>query len=141
MASKVFVNTNVFLDQLLQRGEAWRPTEALFSLAEQRQLILYTSSSILTTIIYFLEINRAPATKVRKAIRLLLTFVQLAETKDSIILQATHSEFKDLEDAIQYYTAMQIKGIEYFITSNLKDFKKALPQLPVLSPQQFIDLH
>ncbi len=51
---------------------------------------------------------------------------------------ALHAGFLDLEDAVQYHTALQIKGIDYFITSNIKDYKKASAQLPVITPKQFI---
>jgi hypothetical protein len=52
-----------------------------------------------------------------------------------------HAGFTDLEDAIQYHTALAVKEIDYFITSNTRDYKKALPQLPVISPKQFHSLY
>ncbi|MEP6512394.1 MAG: hypothetical protein ABJA79_00900 [Parafilimonas sp.] len=53
----------------------------------------------------------------------------LTNPDNQIFTSALASHFTDLEDAVQYYTALQIKGIDYFITSNIRDFKKASVQL------------
>jgi|SRR5579871_1340660 len=140
MAFKIFVDTNVFLDHLLQRGENWKHAEEIFLLAEQQQIILYTSSSNIINITYVLESQKLPSAKIREAIRLILSFTELADANKKSIVEATYSDFKDLEDAIQYHTALSTKGIEYFVTSNVKDYKKSLPQLPVFLPKQFLSL-
>ena len=48
---------------------------------------------------------------------------------------ALNSEFKDFEDAIQYYAALE-SDIDIIITRNLKDFKKS--DIPVMTGLQFI---
>ena len=55
-------------------------------------------------------------------------------------LRAYNSNFTDVEDAIQYFTALEHEKIDYFITRNTKDFRMAEPHLPVLSPSQFLKL-
>jgi hypothetical protein len=62
----------------------------------------------------------------------------LSSPDERIFTSALHAGFSDLEDAVQYHTALHIKDINYFITSNIKDFKKATTQLPVLTPKQFV---
>lgn len=68
----------------------------------------------------------------------LLAFVSLVSPLEDAFKNGLMTEFIDLEDAVQYYTALQIKGIDFFITSNIKDFKKATDKLPVLAPTQFL---
>ena len=74
-------------------------------------------------------------------IDVLLKYISLAQTNEKNFLSGLYAGFTDLEDAIQYYTALAVKDIGYFITSNIKDYKKALPQLPVITPKQFLALH
>jgi hypothetical protein len=56
---------------------------------------------------------------------------------EKIIDLALNSDFEDLEDAIQYFSAIQ-NDIEILLTRNLKDFKKA--QISILTAQDFINL-
>jgi hypothetical protein len=49
--------------------------------------------------------------------------------------------FTDFENAIQYHTALAVRDMDYFITSNTRDYKKSLPHLPVITPKQFQVLH
>jgi hypothetical protein len=48
---------------------------------------------------------------------------------------ALASEFHDIEDGFQYFTA-QAHGAEVLLTRNKKDFKKS--QLPVLTAAEFL---
>ncbi|RLD54644.1 MAG: PIN domain-containing protein, partial [Bacteroidetes bacterium] len=54
------------------------------------------------------------------------------ETNRDILKKALRSDFNDFEDAIQYYSAIQLGEIDIITTRNLKDFKKS--EIPVLSP-------
>jgi len=55
------------------------------------------------------------------------------------LTEAYDSRFIDVEDAIQYFTALQNKSVEYFITRNIKDYLKySNTPLPVLTPFQFL---
>jgi len=53
------------------------------------------------------------------------------------MLQAIASDFRDKEDALQYFTALH-HGVDYFITGNIKDYKNALEFLPVSTPEKFL---
>jgi hypothetical protein len=57
------------------------------------------------------------------------------------MITGLHAGFNDLEDALLYYTALTIEGITHFVTSNVKDFKKASTRLPVVSPSQFLKFY
>jgi hypothetical protein len=72
---------------------------------------------------------------------LTLTYIQFAETSKSSFSQALNTGFTDLEDAVQYCTALQIKGVDYFLTSNTRDYRKASAQLPVITATQFIRMY
>jgi hypothetical protein len=80
--------------------------------------------------------------KVENASAKLLTFVsacEIAHGGKDMILNALNSAFKDKEDALQYFTALNTKA-EYFITRNTGDYKHAIHSLPVYTPAQFAHL-
>jgi predicted nucleic acid-binding protein len=138
MVYKIFADTNVFLDHLLQRTSDWKFAENLFRLADEKKISVFTSSSSIVNVIYALNQQKLSKADIIKICTYILSYIRLADITEKIFLEAINSGFSDLEDAIQYYSALQIKSIDYFVTSNLKDYKKALPQLPVLSPKQFL---
>lgn len=135
----LFADTNVFLDAFLQRDLGIDCKKILY-LSELATLKLYTSSSCLLTVIYFLQKSGIPQNVIIETMKDLFSFVSLQSTDKQAFLSGLSSGFSDLEDAIQYQTALEIKGIDYFITSNIKDFKKALSTLQVLTPSQFLKL-
>ncbi len=140
MPYTVFADSNVFLDALLNRVPANKDCWRILDLAEKREITLYTSSSLLLTTIYFLQKSGMPGTVVISVIEQLLRFTLLISPDENTVRVGLHAGFSDLEDAVQYYTAVQ-KGIDYFITSNTKDFKKASAPLPVFTPRQFAQLY
>lgn len=95
-------------------------------LLKQGRFSCITSPSILLIIIYYLRKEKLSNEDISLIIRFVLTFTALEETSETIFLQALSAGFPDLEDAVQYYTALHVKGIDYFVTSNTKDYKKLL---------------
>lgn len=134
----IFADTNVFLDALLQRN-AGKACKQILILAEKMSIKLYTSPSCLLTIVYFLQKSGMPASVVRDSVADLLKLFALQSAKKEDFLAAIHSGFTDLEDGVQYETALRIKGIDYFVTSNIKDFKKT-KELAVIRPNDFMSL-
>ncbi|ELR70704.1 PIN domain containing protein [Fulvivirga imtechensis AK7] len=55
---------------------------------------------------------------------------------DKIIDLSLDSDFKDFEDSIQYYTAIE-NNLDLIITRNLKDFK--LSKIPVLTAKNYLE--
>jgi len=59
----------------------------------------------------------------------------LANLTDRTIEKALASAFKDFEDALQYYCALD-KESSILITRNGKDFKESM--LPIMSPDEYL---
>ncbi len=135
MAYKIFIDTNVFLDAFLEHTEEWKEAETLLQYAALEQITVFTSANNLINTIYSLRKQKLTADEIIDLIELILTYTQLANTSNASFRQALRAGFDDLEDAVQYYTAIDIKSIDYFITSNTKDYKRATTQLPVVTPK------
>lgn len=138
MKNIVFADTNVFLDAILHRVSAGEDCREVLEMAYAGDIKIYTSVSCLLNVIYFLQKAGIPSQSIIEMMEKLLKVISLSSPDEKIFTTALHASFVDLEDAVQYHTALHIKGMDYFITSNIKDFKKATLQLPVLTPKQFI---
>lgn len=129
MALNIFVDTNILIDFILQRPFDIESTNRLFLLAQNHEVNLHTSESPLLTTNY---ITNQPA-----QIEKLIFLLKVICIPGTIIQSAFGSNFKDKEDAVLYYGALNSK-MDYFITRNERDFKKyAVKQLPVISVKQF----
>lgn len=138
---RLFVDANVFLDAILERTPQFRYAERLLTEAAAKEVFVYTSSSLLLTVMYFLKKEGAmPMNVLIETTNGLLNVVSLVNPTEKTFRQGVYAGFTDLEDAVQYYTALQISDLDYFVTNNKKDYKKATNLLPVITPTEFFNL-
>ena len=135
---KVFLDTNVILDHALNWAFA-DEAEKIFAMAEENEISCIISTGSLYTLAYILEKATKDINVVREKLLLYLTFITPISNLPFDIEQAICDKtFNDIEDAFQYYTALQAR-CDFFITANTKDFKKGEQvKLPVLSPDNYL---
>ena len=141
MAYKLFIDTNVYLDFLMHRGPEWQDAENILELAEKNVIDVFTSASCLLNLMYIMRTNKVPNNEIIIHTNNILSYSKLINPDNDVFNTALSVGFTDPEDAVQYYTAMHVKGIDYFITSNIRDYKKASSQLPVITPKKFMSLY
>lgn len=133
---KVFLDTDVAFDIISKREPFFEKAVELLELVAQDKIALVIGECSLANLIYLsFDIYKLP-----DATSKLLDFIavcQVISGGKAIMLQAIASDFKDKEDALQYYTALY-QEVDYFITRNVKDYKPALKFLPVLTPEEFL---
>jgi len=135
MASKVFLDANFLLDFTLQRA-GYEPAKEMISLGVQGEVLLFTTPSVLHITGYWLA--KSYGNKKSKAIILtLLNDLRIIDCNHETTLLAVNSSMDDMEDALQYYAALT-HGMDYFISSDRKLLKSGIPQLPVLTPKEFL---
>ncbi|MGI8601295.1 MAG: type II toxin-antitoxin system VapC family toxin [Chitinophagaceae bacterium] len=139
MVYKIFTDTNVHLDFLLQRGTEWKEAEAIFELAGNKEIETFSLASSLLNLIYIMGTYKIPKKEIKNYGTAILSYTTLINPDNNVFKKALSSAFDDIEDAVQYFTALQVDDIDYFITSNIKDFKKATSSLPVFTPKQFME--
>ena len=71
----------------------------------------------------------------RKVLVRFKTLMQVLTVDDKIIELALGSNFKDYEDAIQYYCAIN-NNYKTLLTRNLKDYEAA--KIPVMTAESFL---
>ena len=134
---RLFLDTNVIIDFLANREPFADAAGQLFSRGLDKKAIIYCSAISYNNIYYLLRQTKTHYF----AIRLLDELAGLTEVvavDGEIIRRSIHAEFRDFEDAIQYFSALSIKGMDGIVTRNTKDFKKS--ELPVLSPLEALNL-
>ena len=131
---KIFLDTNIILDLLACRIPFYTEAAELFSLADKKKLTLSISSLCLADTHYILS-GQNPEMEVRKILRKFKVLVNVLALDDKITDLALNSEFRDFEDAIQYYTAIENEQ-ELIITRNQSDFKDS--KIPIMNAGEFI---
>ena len=63
--------------------------------------------------------------------------LRLIDCDHETALTALGSAMEDIEDALQYYTAL-MHGVDIFLSSDKQLQKAAIPQLPILTPKEFL---
>lgn len=135
MASKVFLDANILLDFTLKRDD-YEQAKTIVSLAVDGSIQGYISTSIVHIVGYWL--TKAYGNLKAKSILLtLLTDITVIDLPHEIVLNALHSKITDIEDALQYYTAIHYK-LDYFISRDKQLQKQGIPILPICTPQEFL---
>ena len=131
---KIFVDSDIVLDLLSARQPHYNYAAELFSLADEDSVKIFVSSLSFANVNYILS-KQYSADQARKKLLKFKTLVSVLSVNDKTIELALASDFKDFEDAIQYYTAIE-NGLSILLTRNLRDFKKA--EITVLTAEQFL---
>ncbi len=137
MATKVFLDANVILDFVLKRNNH-ETVRSIFLLEEQQKINLFVSSSILHIVSYWL--TRSLGSIVAKTTLLkLLDHVKVVESNHESSVRALESEFTDIEDALQYFTALSNK-MDYIISFDKGFLKFNSEKLPIVNARTMVTL-
>jgi predicted nucleic acid-binding protein len=130
----VFIDTDISLDLLAERMPHYTAAARLFTLADKGKIRIHVSSLSFSNLNYLLSRQYSQ----KEARRILHTFkilVKVLPVDDKIVDLSLHSEFRDFEDAIQYFTAIE-NNIATLLTRNLKDYKHA--KITVMTAEDFL---
>ncbi len=132
--SKVFLDTNVILDFLMDRQPFSNDISEIFQLSIDSAMELCVSAVSITDISYIIgriEGKRSARSKTKK----LLGLIKVEPVDESMIKLALLSKFKDFEDAVQYFCAKEA-GHRIIVTRNIKDYKRS--EISVMTPKEFL---
>jgi predicted nucleic acid-binding protein len=136
MASKVFLDANILLDFFLKRDD-YDNAKKIFGLIADGKMLAFITPSIVHILGYWLTKAFGNARAKELLIALLLD-VQVIDISHEVTLLSLNSKIKDIEDALQYYSALHHK-IDYFISRDKGLQKAAIAVLPVYSSNELLD--
>jgi predicted nucleic acid-binding protein len=130
----VLCDIHFILDIFLKREPFYTPAARIFQEIEEKELEGYLYALSFPTLFYLLskEQKRDKAMKVLEKVRIVFN---VAAVDEKVIDLSLVSGFKDFEDAVQYYSAFQVKA-DCIITRNKGDYRD--DKLPVLAPDEFL---
>ena len=130
----LFLDTNILIDFLVNRQPFSLEAAKLFDYSEKGKAKIYVAAVSYNNLYYIIRQSLSHSDTI-KLLDELSEMVEIIDTTKSVVTKAIKSDFKDFEDAIQYFCAIE-NNLTTIITRNIKDYKKAT--VKVLTPEIFI---
>ena len=131
----LFINTDVFIDFLIDRKPHSRDAAIIFTLIEEKKLRGYVSSLSFSNLYYVLR-KVESHNKVLTKLGIISEIVSILKVDQQTIKNALDTGFPDFEDSIQYCCARDNKKIDVLITRSTKDYKNS--GIPIMTPVDFL---
>lgn len=134
----VFIDTNIIIDVLERREPFFILSANLLELGYSGAVSLFATSLSFINGIY---VSRKAIGKEEaiKKVRLLRSFINVSPISSLEFDNALDLGIKDIEDALQYCSAMSSK-CEVIVTRNKKDFPDN-NNIAIVTPQEFFDTY
>lgn len=145
---KVFIDTNIFLEYLLNR-EKNAIANKLLTFLSNKEIPIYISVGSFYTMIYIIEsylkkelglMGTEKTNSLKVIMSKVLDFCHIAELDNQYLQQAINDPaFSDVEDSCQLQAAYKA-NCQVLITFNIADFKEGEGEqlLSILSPEEFL---
>ena len=131
--TRLFLDTNIVVDLLEGREPFCYDAAQLFTMAHDKKVQLLVSPMTFSTASFLLRKHGPEG--VRKLLSNLRQLVSVTNSDEQTVDDSIASQFKDFEDAMQYYTALNAKS-EIIITRNRKDFTAS--KLPIMTASEYL---
>jgi predicted nucleic acid-binding protein len=132
--NRLFIDTNVMLDLLGERIPFYSSIAKIATLADKGQVNLVASALSYATVSYFLCKNET-VDIAKEKLRKFRIISEICDLDGQIIEKGLNSNFTDIEDAFQYFSALKSE-CNLLITRNSKDFKDS--KIPVMTAEEFL---
>lgn len=130
----VFVDTNVLIDFVCKRDKFYDNAKKLFALGYIGELELGMSS---LSIINTMYIGRKyGVVTIKERLKSILMFVKVYGIEAQVVVDALDSGWKDYEDAVQFWSAVNIYA-DCIVTRNKKDFTGS--DIPVYTVEELLE--
>lgn len=132
---KLLIDTDVLLDFFFNRKPFAIYSTEILNLCEENKLSGFTTPVVISNVYYLLR-KTAKHDIIIEKLKQLLSIIDIINMDKNSIIDALNSDFKDFEDALQNFSAVNNGTINIIITRNIKDFKKS--KLAVLTPETYL---
>lgn len=131
----VLIDSDVILDALFDRQPYAEYSTAVLALCESKKINGFLTPVIFSNIYYLLR-RSANHEKVIEKLKQLLRITDVLQMDRSVVENALNSDFKDFEDSLQHFSALNSGKIDLILTRNLKDYKTS--NLAVFTPETYL---
>jgi predicted nucleic acid-binding protein len=131
----VLLDTDVLLDFFLDREPFSTFSANVLNRCEEGKLRGFTTPVIISNVYYLLSKISKHEVIIDK-LKQLLQIIDVTAMNKNVVINALNSDFKDFEDALQNFSAIENSKITIILTRNTKDFKKS--ELAILTPEMYL---
>lgn len=132
---KVLIDTDVILDFFFDRKPFSENATKIFSLCETAKIKGFITPVICSNTYYLLR-QAARHKKVIEKLSQLMNLMGVLKMDKDVVIQSLGSGFKDFEDALQNFSAVNSGFIDVILTRNIKDYTKS--EIGVLTPESYL---
>ena len=130
----IFVDTNVVIDLLAKREPFYKEVQDLFTLSDKKEVQLFISSLTFANVYYSIARHHKEV-DAKKYLSKFKVLVKILSLEDKAIELALASDFKDFEDGLQYFVAIDNEA-DVIITRNKKDYTNS--KIPVITAGEYL---
>lgn len=131
----VLIDTDVLLDFFFNRKPFAHYAAEVLNLCAESEIKGYATPVIISNVYYLLR-KTAKHDIIVEKLKQLLNIIDIVEMDKNAVHNALNSEFKDFEDALQNFSAIENGQVKIILTRNIKDFKKS--DLAILTPEIYL---
>ena len=130
----VYIDCNILIDWLLNREPYSYYAAKVIEYTEKKRIKSYVSVLTLANTYYIItkELNKKIGNEFLKDSTKIFHIADIPETT---IIDAINKPYKDFEDSLHYYTALE-NNLEYIITRNKKHFARQI--IKILDAEEFV---
>lgn len=136
MRNRIFFDANVLIDLINSGNEDYESTLFMFNRLKKSNCLLYCSPTSFAIAYLFLNKQIKQKERLNKIAKAFFSAFIFTKEDSNVMKKVLRSDFEDLEDALQYYSAVD-EGVNIIITKNFFDFKNS--SIPVYHPLQYIN--
>ena len=136
---KVFLDANIIVDFLDKPSYDNKSASEVLRIVRLIGRPVFISPTTFAIVYYIFTKRNRQVKNIKEILKDFFSEFEFTTENESVMEQVLSSDFDDLEDALQYYSA-KFAGVELIITKNKKDFLNA-KNLLVLHPLEFIEMH
>jgi len=133
---RIFIDTNILIDYVCKRESFYeQAVEVIARSITSENELCFTDISAINTL-YIGKKYGYSSEELSQSIDNLLNYSLLSYIDKDVLHKALTSDWKDKEDALQYYSA-QASNADCIITRNIDDFQRS--SIPVYTPTALLD--
>ena len=132
---RLMIDTNIFLDVLLQREPFYESSHAVLKLCEDKQVQGFLSASSATDIFYIVRKGLQSTDSAYKALGSVLDIVKILTVTNDDVLSAFMQKAADFEDCL-LATCAKSNKCSAIVTRNKKDFLDF--GITLMSPEELL---
>ena len=134
MRKRIFVDTNILLDVLLEREGFYYDALNIWAAAETGKVDAYIAAITVNNIPYVMKRIKSETTAMI-AVRIILRIFKVVPVDADILSRAADFHDKDYEDDIQFQCALRLKCSQFF-TRNPTHYDSSL--MAIVPPSSFV---